>query len=602
MNAKTPRMAVCVTLAFLAAAIAPWPATAGAATDGARKGGYVDVRSYLPKGYVTDGSVDYRVHIQKCFDEHAYVYFPGSDDPAKPMIYGSTAGLKTRPFSVVRFGTNAILKRLPCFNDLLVLGLGTHLIGAVIDGNKYAHWPLMKDREIEYYAYVAGHGVVLGGQNVIKDCFVFDLAGIAFGGWNSSDNKIYRSRAENCGFLEAMGADFFSGEYASADGFYFSGGSRNNIVKDCEAYDCSRWGFVLTEGTRDNTIVDCRGGNVHFKCYGFIDVEGNEHANSLVRCRSHNSHITVMGSQNDLFSCVASHIDAQNASFVRIIACTTTGGPILVGGTLTSLERNAKPSAMVLFNRVFLSRPYDGGGIRVTCSDGKSIVANNTVYAYEHARRRARGLALRNVAVNNGNQVTYGKWDKEIAQFEKPYYLRARVDLEFLQRRRLEVARMRLEKYLPTMGIEGRPSHQRILLGEFPFKWDEDDVGQAQRWDDPSRRPKDLDKSYIGRHWRTDHTFGPPPVGWHFVTFDLPDEHADRKVFLHFGAVDGLATAYLNGTQLGTHDGNAETSWNQPFHFEVTDQVRAGSNDLALRIAPEMLLGGPFRPVSIVVE
>ena len=326
MNGKTPRTAVRITLTVLAAALVPWPAEVYAAGDGAGKGGYVDVRTYLPQGYVTDGSVDYRVHIQKCFDENAYVYFPGGDDPAKPMIYGSTAGLKTRPFSVVRFGTNAILKRLPCFNDLLVLGRGTHLIGAVIDGNKYAHWPLMKDREIRHYAYVAGNGIVLGGQNVIKDCFVFNLAGIAFGGWNSSDNKIYRSRAENCGFLEAMGSDFFSGEYAPADGFYFSSGSRNNIIKDCEAYDCSRWGFVLTEGTRDNTIVDCRGGNIHFKCYGFIDVEGNEYANSLVRCRSHNSHITVQGSQNDLFGCVASHINAQDASFVRIIACTTTGG------------------------------------------------------------------------------------------------------------------------------------------------------------------------------------------------------------------------------------------------------------------------------------
>ena len=70
----------------------------------------MDVRTYLPDGYATDGSVDRREQIQKCFDEYAYVYFPGSKNHQKPMVYGSTAGLKTRPFSVVRFGTNAILK------------------------------------------------------------------------------------------------------------------------------------------------------------------------------------------------------------------------------------------------------------------------------------------------------------------------------------------------------------------------------------------------------------------------------------------------------------------------------------------------------------
>ena len=139
-------------------------------------------------------------------------------------------------------------------------------------------------------------------------------------------------------------------------------------------------------------------------------------------------------------------------------------------------------------------------------------------------------------------------------------------------------------------------------MGEFPFAWDEENVGEQQRWFESGRRPESLDKGYIGRHWRTDHVYGPPPIGWHFVTFDLPGEHRGRRAFLHLGAVDGFATVYLNGKQVGTHDGNAPTSWDQPFHFEVTDQVKAGDNDLAVRIAPNMLLGGPFRPISIVVE
>ena len=592
----------CLALMICAAPGSDLVAAASGAEPKSRKGFFVDVRTYLPRDHVTDGSVDYREHIQRCFDENAYVYFPGSNDHAKPMVYGSTAGLKTRPFSVVRFGTNAVLKRLPCFNQLLILGRGTHLIGAVIDGNKYAHWPLLKDREITHYSYVVGHGVVLHGQNVIKDCFVYNLAGIAFGAWGTSDNKIYRSRAENCGFLEAMGDEYWSGEHASGDGFFFSGDARNNIVKDCEAYDCTRWGMVLTGGTRDNTFVDCRGGNIHFKCYGFIDIEGDEYANSLVRCRSHNSHITVQGSQNDLFSCVASSINAQNASFVRIIACTTTGGPILVGGTFDSLDKNRMPSAMVLFNRVFLSRPYQGGGLRVACLDGKTIVANNTVYAFEDGPRRAKGLLLENVAVNIGNQVAYGRWDKEIGQFEKPYYLRAHVDQEFLQKRKREVAELRLKQYLPKLGIKGEPTSQQILIGEFPFKSDPDGQGQKQQWYKRSHRPKALGKNQIGRHWQTDHVVGPPPPGWHFITVQLSAEHARKKVFIHFGAIDGFAAVYFNGRQIGTHDGNTPSTWDEPFHFDVTGIVKAGENDLAVLIAPNMLLGGPFRPISVVVK
>ena len=589
---------VCLKLTVIALSAA-YPAAAEQSKNSGR--GYVDVRTYLPRGYVSDGSVDYRHQIQKCFDENAYVYFPGSNDPKKPMVYGSTAGLKTRPYSIVRFGTNAVLRRLPGFDDLLTLGRGTQLMGAVIDGNKQAHWPLMKNRPIEPYAFVAGAGVKLVGQNVVKDCFVYNLAGIAFGAWSSSDNKIYRSRAENCGFLEATGDEFWAGEHASGDGFLFID-SHNNIVKDCEAYDCHRWGFVIEGSSSNNTFVDCRGGNVHFKCFGFIDIEGSVPNNSLVRCKSHNSNITVMGSQNELFSCVASQIDAQNASFVRIIASTTTGGPIAVGGTLDELKANARPSAMVLLNRVFLSRSFEGGGIRVSCADNKSNVSNNTVYAYQHESRRAAGLVLHNVAVNSGNQVAYGKWDKEITQFERPYYLRARVDQEFLLKRKREVAALRLREYLAKIGIKDGLAHEHIIIGELPFTWDLDDVGQKQQWFDASRRPKELKKAFIGRHWNTDHVWGPLPSGWHFISFEVPADHADKQVLLHFGAIDGHATIYVNGKRIGTHDGNTATGWNEQFHFDVTDIVGAGKNNLTLRVAPSMMLGGPFLPISVVVK
>ena len=172
---------------------------------------YVDVRDYLPESCVTDGSVDYKAQIQKCFDENLNVFFSGSDDSDRPMVYGVTAEkiggiLRTQPNARIRFGPNAMIKRIPSIGDLMLLDHGSHMTGAVIDGNKYAHWPLVRDREVKPYAFVIGNAVTLRGRNVLRDCFVYNNAGIAFGGWYSSDNKIYRCRVENCGFLEAMGA------------------------------------------------------------------------------------------------------------------------------------------------------------------------------------------------------------------------------------------------------------------------------------------------------------------------------------------------------------------------------------------------------------
>ena len=91
--------------------------------------------------------------------------------------------------------------------------------------------------------------------------------------------------------------------------------------------------------------------------------------------------------------------------------CRAIGaGPILVGGTPNSLSagiaaENPRPSPIVAFNRVFMSRPWDGGGLRIICSDGNAVVTNNVVYAYQSGRRRGKGLVLRNVGTENGNLV-----------------------------------------------------------------------------------------------------------------------------------------------------------------------------------------------------
>ena len=65
---------------------------------------------------------------------------------------------------------------------------------------------------------------------------------------------------------------------------------------------------------------------------------------------------------------------------------------------------------------------------------------------------------------------------------------------------------------------------------------------------------------------------------WYERLFDysLP---ANRRLFVHFGAVNYSASVYLNGEELGTHEGGFT-----PFDFEITSLVKPTGNFLVVRV------------------
>jgi len=94
---------------------------------------------------------------------------------------------------------------------------------------------------------------------------------------------------------------------------------------------------------------------------------------------------------------------------------------------------------------------------------------------------------------------------------------------------------------------------------------------------------------------------------WYKRSFDYTKSPKNR-LFLHFGACNYLAAVYLNGEELGEHEGGFT-----PFDFEITDRVRAKGNFLVLRInntrGKEQVptvntdwwnYGGITRPVTLV--
>lgn len=66
---------------------------------------------------------------------------------------------------------------------------------------------------------------------------------------------------------------------------------------------------------------------------------------------------------------------------------------------------------------------------------------------------------------------------------------------------------------------------------------------------------------------------------WYKRSFTLPKEWDGQRVKLNFGAVDYLATVYVNGTQVGSHKGGFTS-----FSFDITDQLKPGENELIVHV------------------
>ena len=69
-------------------------------------------------------------------------------------------------------------------------------------------------------------------------------------------------------------------------------------------------------------------------------------------------------------------------------------------------------------------------------------------------------------------------------------------------------------------------------------------------------------------------------VAWYWRSVDVQAPAADRVVLLRFGAVDYVADVYVNGQKVGSHEGGY-----LPFEFDITSLIRAGENQVAVRVA-----------------
>jgi hypothetical protein len=71
----------------------------------------------------------------------------------------------------------------------------------------------------------------------------------------------------------------------------------------------------------------------------------------------------------------------------------------------------------------------------------------------------------------------------------------------------------------------------------------------------------------------------PDQLLWYRRTFIVTPERENRRLLLHFGAIDYKATVYLNDVEVGSHTGGYES-----FTLDVTRAVKLGTNNLVVKV------------------
>ena len=119
------------------------------------------------------------------------------------------------------------------------------------------------------------------------------------------------------------------------------------------------------------------------------------------------------------------------------------------------------------------------------------------------------------------------------------------------------------------------------LNGEWDFEFDDANVGTSEKW---FLTTKDFSKKIqVPFAYQTklsgidDPTFHDNV--WYKKEFTIPDNMKNKRIKLHFGAVDYRTWVYVNEQLVGFHEGG-HTS----FMFDITDALTSGTQTLTVRV------------------
>src|SRR5215471_5051511 len=91
------------------------------------------------------------------------------------------------------------------------------------------------------------------------------------------------------------------------------------------------------------------------------------------------------------------------------------------------------------------------------------------------------------------------------------------------------------------------------LNGQWQFKIDPPNQGEQQGW--YRQVPAATERVRVPHTWGIGKHEDFEGTAWYFTTFSLPDEALGKHLELHFAATFYRSRVWLNGVELGTHEG-----------------------------------------------
>jgi len=135
--------------------------------------------------------------------------------------------------------------------------------------------------------------------------------------------------------------------------------------------------------------------------------------------------------------------------------------------------------------------------------------------------------------------------------------------------------------FFPFMGSAADVAQAISLNGKWLFRKDPQNVGVQEKW---WAQGDVADERWIPATvpsaWELFAGEDFDGIGWYRKLFRIPEEWQGKRIWLEFDSVSTVATAYVNGQEVGSHTGDYVR-----FRFEVTDAVRFGAeNILTVRV------------------
>ena len=113
-----------------------------------------------------------------------------------------------------------------------------------------------------------------------------------------------------------------------------------------------------------------------------------------------------------------------------------------------------------------------------------------------------------------------------------------------------------------------RPAMVRQAWKNLNGLWDyaiaEKDAGAIENWDGQILVPFAIESALSGVSKRVSAN----KALWYRRSFTIQDAWANKRILLHFGAVDWECTVWVNGRNIGSHKGGYD-----PFSFDITDAL-----------------------------